>query len=132
MMHSVEDQTHVRPMSEPAPAQGQMSPLNLLWGHRWLAMLGAAVGVSAGWFYYQKQPPVYSSKTQIQIVEPYARNLPIQGMDGVANAARGLGGRLVRLGGLHSFFLPAPRWAVGRSSPWSQCSVGSTTIGCFL
>lgn len=95
MMHSVEDQTHVRPMSEPAPAQGQMSPLNLLWGHRWLAMLGAAVGVSAGWFYYQKQPPVYSSKTQIQIVEPYARNLPIQGMDGVANAARSLSDEVI-------------------------------------
>lgn len=65
-----------------APPSGPSVDLvKMAWGHRWLLLLGLAAGCGGGYFYFTKQPPVYMSSARIQVVEPYSRDIPVQGVD---------------------------------------------------
>ena len=53
----------------------------LVWQRKWLLLLGLVAGLGAGFLKYTKDPSVFRSSARIQVVEPYARNMPVEGID---------------------------------------------------
>lgn len=58
----------------------------LLWGNRWLLMLGLLAGLAGGYFQYDSSPALFRSTSKIQIVESLAKYLPIAQLDGQATS----------------------------------------------
>lgn len=86
---SVIRETEETPQDFPASSGPSVDLVKMAWGHRWLILLGLAAGCGGGYFYFTKQPPVFSSVARIQIVEPYARNMPVEGVE-TSQSARSL------------------------------------------
>ena len=55
--------------------------LALLWQRKWLLLLGLIAGLGGGFLKYTKEPAVFRSSARIQVVEPYSRNMPVEGID---------------------------------------------------
>ncbi|QDV68874.1 Tyrosine-protein kinase YwqD [Rosistilla carotiformis] len=56
--------------------------VGMLWRRKWLLLFGALLGVGIGYLWYTKQPPVYQSSAEVQIIAPNAaKNMPIEGFE---------------------------------------------------
>ncbi len=65
----------------------QIDLVSLFWRRKWLLVIGLMTGLVFGFLYYSKQPPVFESYAQVQIVQPYSKNLPVEGIDASAGRA---------------------------------------------
>lgn len=79
--------TNMGPLPQGGPS---IDLVKMAWNHRWMLLLGLAAGCGGGYFYFTKQPPVYQSTARIQIVEPYARNMPVEGVETQTQQTRSL------------------------------------------
>lgn len=80
--------------SEPRPEAGFTAPTvnipQLLWGQKWLILLGVVAGLGGGYLYFTKQPPQFRSSARIQVVEPFSKAIPVEGLDTLDQSVRSL------------------------------------------
>lgn len=78
------------PMMNPAGMHHEMPSFDyvgMLWRRKWLLMFGALLGMGMGYLWYTKQPPIYQSTAEVQIVTPNTtKNMPIEGFELQSNS----------------------------------------------
>lgn len=81
MIRDTDQSAQLKPKDQELPQGQSVDFVKLAWGHRWLLALGLALGLGAGFLYYTNTAPTFASLARVQIVEPYSRNLPVQGVE---------------------------------------------------
>lgn len=86
-MPSTTNRTAVPPLSRrervgASTAAGQIDFFRLAWRYKVLLVVGILLGLGWGYYQYIQLPVAYVSTANIQIVEPAASALPIEGIDG--------------------------------------------------
>ncbi|TWU55208.1 polysaccharide biosynthesis tyrosine autokinase [Rubripirellula reticaptiva] len=70
-----------REMAASPVGGGHLDYAKVAWNARYLLALGTLIGLAVGYFHFTRQPAMYRSAAQVQIVESLARNLPVDGLD---------------------------------------------------
>ncbi|QDV66344.1 Tyrosine-protein kinase ptk [Rosistilla carotiformis] len=64
----------------------QIDWVKLIWGGRWLLLLGLLVGLGAGYFHFKTLPPEFLSSSDVQIIESTTnKNMAVDGVEVAAS-----------------------------------------------